>query len=59
MNDYFSAGYKIGVLGGGQLGKMLIQAASTWDIDIYILDPTQDCPASKLATRFIKGDFKD
>lgn len=59
MKNCFSTGFKIGILGGGQLGKMLIQAASAWDIDIYILDPTDDCPASKLATKFIKGDFKD
>ena len=59
MNNYFSSGFKIGILGGGQLGKMLIQAASAWDIEIYVLDPTEDCPASKLATKFIKGDFGD
>ena len=59
MKNYFSTGFKIGILGGGQLGKMLIQAASAWDIDIYVLDPTEDCPASKLATKFVKGDFKD
>jgi len=59
MKNCFSTGFKIGILGGGQLGKMLIQAASAWDIDIYVLDPTDDCPASKLATKFIKGDFKD
>jgi len=59
MKNCFSTGFKIGILGGGQLGKMLIQAASAWDIDIYILDPTDDCPASKLATKFVKGDFKD
>ncbi len=59
MKNYFSTGFKIGILGGGQLGKMLIQAASAWDLDIYVLDPTDDCPASKLATKFVKGDFKD
>ena len=59
MKDYFSSGFKIGILGGGQLGKMLIQAASCWDIDIYVLDPTEGCPASNIATKFIKGDFKD
>lgn len=59
MKNCFSTGFKIGILGGGQLGKMLIQAASAWDIDIYVLDPTDECPASKLATKFIKGDFKD
>jgi len=59
MNNYFSSGFKIGILGGGQLGKMLIQATSAWDIDTYVLDPSDDCPASKLATKFIKGDFNN
>ena len=31
--------FKLGILGGGQLGKMLIQAASKWDIKTYVLDP--------------------
>lgn len=59
MKNYFSSGFKVGILGGGQLGKMLIQAASSWDLDINVLDPTEGCPAAHLATKFIKGDFKD
>jgi len=59
MKQYFGKDFKLGILGGGQLGKMLIQAASVWDIDTYVLDPTIDCPASKLASKFIKGDFND
>jgi len=59
MKQYCGKDFKLGILGGGQLGKMLIQAASVWDIDTYVLDPTIDCPASKLASKFIKGDFND
>lgn len=49
----------LGVLGGGQLGKMLIQAGSRWHMSFHILDPTAGCPAADIATKFTKGDFRD
>ena len=49
----------IGVLGGGQLGKMLIQAANPLSIPIHILDPNPNCPASKWTQHFTVGDFRD
>jgi len=51
--------FKLGILGGGQLGKMLIQAASSWDINTWVLDPDDSCPASDIAATYIKGDFRD
>jgi 5-(carboxyamino)imidazole ribonucleotide synthase len=59
MNDIISTDFKLGILGGGQLGKMLIQAASAWDINTYVLDPDKTCPASELATQYFEGDFSD
>ena len=50
---------KLGILGGGQLGKMLIQAASKWDIHCAILDPTPDCPAATYANSHSVGKFSD
>ncbi|MCC7465705.1 MAG: 5-(carboxyamino)imidazole ribonucleotide synthase [Saprospiraceae bacterium] len=55
----FSTTKKIGVLGGGQLGKMLALAAANWDFKIYCLDPTPDAPASAVCAGFSVGDFKD
>lgn len=55
----FSTTKKIGVLGGGQLGKMLALAAANWDFKIYCLDPTPDAPASAVCAGFTVGDFKD
>lgn len=49
----------LGVLGGGQLGKMLIQAGSKWHLSFHVLDPTADCPAADLATTFTNGEFRD
>ncbi len=55
----FSTTKKIGILGGGQLGKMLCLAAANWDFKIYILDPTPGCPASQVCTECTLGDFNN
>lgn len=55
----FSTTQKIGILGGGQLGKMLALAAANWDFKTYCLDPTPQAPASQVCTDFILGDFND
>ncbi len=49
----------MGIIAGGQLGKMLIQEASKWDIITYILDSNKDCPAGKIASHFIQGNHLD
>jgi 5-(carboxyamino)imidazole ribonucleotide synthase len=55
----FYGDYKLGVLGGGQLGRMLIQAAVDLNIDIYCLDPDPSAPCSHLATGFQTGSITD
>jgi 5-(carboxyamino)imidazole ribonucleotide synthase len=50
---------KMGVIAGGQLGKMLIQEASKWDISTYVLDPDDGCSARNVASVYVKGDFTD
>ncbi len=50
---------KLGILGGGQLGKMLCIAAAPLDIPIYILDESSDFPAGKLCERFVEGNFNN
>ena len=50
---------KLGVIAGGQLGKMLIQEASKWDITTYVLDPDEGCSARGVASVYVKGDFRD
>lgn len=47
----------IGILGGGQLGRMLVQAASPLDIKIVVLDKSSDYPAPDIWPYFVKGDF--
>ncbi len=50
---------RIGIIGGGQLGKMMIQEAKKLGFYVVILDPTPGCPAHSVADEHIVGDFKD
>ncbi|MBK9272549.1 MAG: 5-(carboxyamino)imidazole ribonucleotide synthase [Saprospiraceae bacterium] len=50
---------KIGILGAGQLGKMLAQEASKLDIELHFLDKSKDYPAGKITRFFTEGDFTD
>lgn len=55
----FSTTQKIGILGGGQLGKMLCLAAAPWDFKTCILDTSADFPAGQVCTEFTEGDFNN
>jgi len=50
---------RIGIIGGGQLGKMIAQEAKRMSFEIIILDPSEDCPASCLSDELILADFKN
>lgn len=50
---------KLGILGGGQLGRMLIQETINLDIDVHVLDPDADAPCKDIAHSFTNGSFKD
>ncbi len=50
---------KIGVLGGGQLGKMTALAAQNWDVPLCFLDKSLDMPSAKVCPDFTIGDFQD
>ena len=47
----------LGILGGGQLGRMFIQEAANFDVQVHILDESSNGPAGQLATSFTKGDI--
>ncbi len=50
---------KLGILGGGQLGKMLCQAAGCWELPIYALDTSIEFPAGPYCKGFQEGSFKN
>ena len=54
-----SENFKIGILGGGQLGRMTLQEAYNLNLHIDILDPSENAPCKTLANEFVCGNFKD
>ena len=59
MKKVFDEKFKLGILGGGQLGRMLAQVASNWPLHLSILDKDPSFPAAKIADSFVQGDFKN
>ena len=60
MNSlWYGNTFKIGVLGGGQLGRMLIQEAINYDVHICCMDSGQDAPCAKLASEYVNGDIQN
>ena len=57
--NYFSSDFKLGILGGGQLGKMLLAETRKFDIQTYILDPSNEAPGRFGATQFVQGNLMD
>ncbi|ELZ14587.1 phosphoribosylaminoimidazole carboxylase, ATPase subunit [Haloterrigena salina JCM 13891] len=59
MTTLRTPGPTLGVVGGGQLGRMLAEAASPLGVEVVVLDPTPDCPAAPVARDQIVADFDD
>lgn len=57
--NYFSSDFKLGILGGGQLGKMLLFDTRKFDIQTYVLDPSEEAPCKIACNQFFKGDLMD
>jgi 5-(carboxyamino)imidazole ribonucleotide synthase len=56
MEQLVTSDFKLGIIAGGQLGKMLALAASNWDIKTYVMDADDHCPAATVSTQCMKGD---
>lgn len=59
MEQLVTSEFKLGIIAGGQLGKLIALAASNWDVKTYILDNDEHCPASTVCTRYVKGNPTD
>lgn len=57
--NFYSKDFKLGMLGGGQLGKMFIQEAVNYNVQVCVLDPDKNAPCRLIAHEFEQGDFKD
>ncbi|MCV9387973.1 5-(carboxyamino)imidazole ribonucleotide synthase [Reichenbachiella ulvae] len=53
----FDPSIRIGVLGGGQLGRMMIQSAMNLNLEIASMDPDPNAPCKSLASHFVNGDI--
>lgn len=59
MTSYFSSDFKLAILGGGQLGKMLLYETRKFDIQTLVLDPNPEAPSRLAANYFQQGDLMD
>jgi 5-(carboxyamino)imidazole ribonucleotide synthase len=57
--NYFSSDFKLGILGGGQLGKMMLFDTRKFDIQTLVLDPSEEAPARFGCNAFYKGSLMD
>ena len=57
--NYFSSDFKLGILGGGQLGKMLLTDTRKFDIQTLVLDPSEEAPSRYGCNGFYKGSLMD
>ena len=59
MINYFSSDFKLGILGGGQLGKMLLTETQKFDIYTCVLEATKDAPCANICDEFHIGNLLD
>ena len=59
MANYFSSNFTLGILGGGQLGKMMLYETRKFDITTHILDPSLEAPCRIACDHFTQGDLMD
>ena len=57
--NYFSTSFTLGILGGGQLGKMMLYETRKWDIRTHVLDPSSEAPCKIATDYFQQGDLMD
>lgn len=50
---------KAGILGGGQLGRMLLQEAANYPVETWVMEKDRECPAAHLCHHFVQGDIRD
>src|SRR5690606_25142947 len=55
--NYFSSNFKLGILGGGQLGKMLLYTTRKFDIYTSVMDANADAPSKIACNHFVQGDL--
>lgn len=57
--NYFSTNFKLGILGGGQLGKMMLFDTRKFDIQTYVIDSSDEAPCKIACNKFFQGNLMD
>jgi len=57
--EYFSTGFTLGILGGGQLGKMMLYETRKWDIGTKVMDASEEAPCKIACDQFVLGNLLD
>ncbi|MDG5492506.1 5-(carboxyamino)imidazole ribonucleotide synthase [Psychroserpens sp. SPM9] len=57
--NYFSSNFKLGILGGGQLGKMMLYTTRQFDITTHVMDASNEAPCKIACNHFVLGDLMD
>tara|TARA_R110002050_G_scaffold290260_2_gene443818 strand:+ start:2969 stop:4114 length:1146 start_codon:yes stop_codon:yes gene_type:complete len=59
QKSFTSNQFKLGILGGGQLGRMFIQEAINYNLDVHVIDPDPNAPCKDISTSFTNGSIQD
>ena len=59
QKKWYGKSFRLGMIGGGQLGRMFIQESVNFDVHVFVLDPDENAPCKKIATQFILGSLTD
>lgn len=57
--NHFSSDFKLGILGGGQLGKMILYETRKWDVQTKVMDASPEAPCKIACNEFVLGDLMD
>jgi len=57
--EYFSSNFTLGILGGGQLGKMMLYETRKWDIRTKVMDASDEAPCKIACNEFVRGKLLD
>jgi len=57
--NYFSSNFRLGILGGGQLGRMLLTETQKFDIHTSVLEKSKDAPCAEIANNFVIGNINN
>jgi 5-(carboxyamino)imidazole ribonucleotide synthase len=59
QNKWYGKSFRLGMIGGGQLGRMFIQEATNFDVHVHVLDPDENAPCKSISNDFTVGSLTD